>query len=244
MSIVAPVIASSLMLISWRFPFLLFLTVIPNLIWIWFIVPGEPRRTSVPLLHYFRAMFKAIRNPLMLAVNLTVLIRFLAYFGYLTYISFLGKESLGMTTMAVGIVIAVKSVLSLIGSTQTGRLSHAMHTAMVETVAFLMTAGGLLIIGVWPSVFSLVAGSVLYGLGDGILNAVQKSLINTLSARDVRGGAIAISTGIGNLGKALAPSVMAVVLALFDIAAIFTVSGMLALLAALVSFGVWRGMAD
>ena len=57
-------------------------------------------------------MFQGNTKSVMLAVNLTVLIRFLAYFGYLTYISFLGKESLGMTTMAVGIVIAVKSVLS------------------------------------------------------------------------------------------------------------------------------------
>lgn len=242
MSIVAPVFASSLMLISWRFPFLLFLALIPNILWIWIIIPHSMKVQTVPLATYFKSMFKVIRSPVMLVVNLTVLIRFLAYFGYLTYISFMGKEALGMTTMTIGIIIAAKSVLSLVGSMQTGRLSNKMHTAMVEIIAFLMAGAGLLVIGIWPSSGTLIVGSILYGLGDGILNAVLKSLINTLASKDVRGGAIAISTGIGNLGKSLAPPLMGIVLAFFGVAAIFTVSGILSILAALVSISLYYNM--
>jgi len=242
MSIIAPVFASSLMLISWRFPFLLFFTLIPNIFWIWSIVPTVPRSKPTSIYIYFSSMFKVIKNPLMLAVNVTVFIRFLSYFGFLTYISFMGKDGLGMSTMAVGIIIAMKSIFSLVGSTQTGRLSNRMHVAIVEVIAFVMAGAGLLVIGLFPSIISLVAGSLLYGIGDGILNAVQKSLVNTLSSQAIRGGAIAISTGIGNLGKALAPPMMALILSMFGVEAIFTAGGVLCGIAVLISFVLWRGM--
>jgi len=242
MSIIAPVFASSLMLISWRFPFLLFLTLIPNILWIGITVPSTPRSKPTSIGKYFSSMFKAIKNPLMLAVNISVLIRFLSYFGFLTYISFMGKEGLGMSTMAVGIVIALKSIASLLGSTQTGRLSNRMHVAIVEANAFVLAGAGLLVIGLFPSTVSLVVGSLLYGIGDGILNAVQKSLINTLSTQAIRGGAIAISTGIGNLGKSLAPPIMALVLSFFGTEAIFTAGGILCGIAVLISLFLWRGM--
>jgi len=239
-SIVAPVFASILIGISWRLPFALFLTVIPLAVWIWVVVPSSTPETAMPLSLYWRSIGQTLKDPQMLIVNLTVLFRFLCYFGFLTYISFIGKQTLGMSTVAVGMVVGGKSILSFVGSTQTGRVTKRVHSAVSAMIAFFMSGVGFLIIGFVPSVFSLILGSALFGIGDGFINPIQKSQINTLSTKEVRGGAIAFSTGVGNLGKALAPALFALILTQFGIATIFTILGLISFVSALLNAGLWH----
>jgi MFS transporter, ACDE family, multidrug resistance protein len=243
MSIASPVFASILIGISWKLPFLLFLSVIPIAFWILATVPdaGGPV-LKVPLGDYLKSMFSTVRNLTMVLVNLTIMLRFVVYFGYLTYISFIGKQTLGMTTVAVGVITGTKAVTSFIGSTQTGRLTQRTHNAVVALLAFLLCGAGLLMTGLYPSVATLVIGSILFGIGDGITNPIQKSLITNLAVREVRGGAIAFSTSVGNLGKAMAPGLMAIVLTLFDIPAVFTMLGFVSLFCGWVCLVIRRRM--
>ena len=117
-------------------------------------------------------MLKTLKDPQMLAVNFTVLFRFLCYFSFLTYISFIGKQNLGMSTFAVGLVIGGKSILSFLGSTQTGRASKKLHSAASAMIAFFLSGIGFFVIGLAPSVFSLILGSALFGIGDGFINPI------------------------------------------------------------------------
>ena len=141
-----------------------------------------------------------------------------------------------MSTVLVGTIISLKSTFSLLGSSQLGRLSNYFNPIFLEAITFLTSGISLLLIGLVPNFYVFTIGTIFYGISDGILNTVQKSIVNALANKESRGAAISVSTGIGNLGKASAPILMALILSWLNVEGIFIISGCMMIIAFFASF--------
>ncbi|MGM0431630.1 MAG: MFS transporter [Spirochaetota bacterium] len=243
-NMVSPIIGAFLMGIAWQLPFFLFAASIPVGIWVWIILPSEPKKTAIKFRDYMNSLVLLIRKPHMLIIYVTFILRFVVFFGFLTYLSFFGKQNLQMTTVAVGMMAAIKAVMSFLSSLQAGRFTSKMHTVLAAVAAFTISGIGLILTGALPSVTTLIIGSVCLGIGDGVVAPIHKSLITNLAHSQVRGGAISLSSSMSSTGKALAPLITAGILALSCLCTVYMVLGLISVAAALLLLPVWRMTRD
>ncbi|MFB6097172.1 MAG: MFS transporter [Haloferacaceae archaeon] len=239
-NMVGPVVAAVLLGISWQFPFALFLLTLPVAAWVWTSLPATAPESGTSLRRYVRDLGALVRRPHMSLILLSFGLRFVVFYGFLTYVSFLGKETIGLSTVAVGLATAVKAVASVVGSTQAGRITLRGHTALVAGAALGLMGLGMTLAGLAPGVLTLGIGSVLLGLGDGLVAPVQKSLVTNLAPGSLRAGAISASSTVQNAGKAIVPVAMSGVLVTAGPPAVFVVLGVVGLVGAVTLVPVWR----
>lgn len=241
---IGPVVAAVLIGVAWQYPFAIFLLTLPIALWIWVALPATAPESSSSLRGYVRDLLTLVRRPDMGFILLSFGLRFVVFYGFLTYVSFLGKQTIGVTTVVVGLVTSVKAVASIVGSTQAGRLTLRGHTALVAATAFGLMAIGMLLAGLVPSLATLVVGSILLGIGDGVIAPVQKSLVTNLAPAELRAGAISSSSTVQNAGKAVAPVAMSGVLATGGPPAVFVALGVIGVVGAVLLVTVWRFTRD
>ncbi|MFW5918198.1 MAG: MFS transporter [Haloferacaceae archaeon] len=237
---VGPVVAAVLIAVAWQYPFALFLLTLPIALWVWVALPTTAPVAESSLRGYVRDLFQLIRRPDMALILLSFGLRFVVFYGFLTYVSFLGKQTIGVTTVIVGIVTSVKAIGSILGSTQAGRLTLRGHTALVAATAFGFMGVGMLLAGAVPTLATLVLGAVLLGIGDGVIAPVQKSLVTNLAPAQLRAGAISSSSTVQNAGKAAAPVALSGVLATAGPPAVFVALGAIGIVGAGLLVVVWR----
>lgn len=236
---VGPVVAAVLIGIAWQYPFAIFLLTLPIALWVWVALPSTAPETQSSLRGYVRDLLTLIQQPDMALILLSFGLRFVVFYGFLTYVSFLGKQTIGVTTVIVGIVTSVKAIMSILGSTQAGRLTLRGHTALVAATAFGLMAVGMILPGLVPTLATLVLGSVLLGIGDGVIAPVQKSLVTNLAPAELRAGAISSSSTVQNAGKAAAPVAMSGILATGGAPAVFVSLGVVGIVGTALLVIVW-----
>lgn len=239
-----PLIAAGLLAASWRAPFVLFLLAVPVAVWVWITLPPTAPEASTSFRTYVKDLLTLLRRPTMALILGSFVLRFAVFYGFLTYVSILGTRTIGVETVAVGVVVSTKALLSMVGSTQAGRLVAGVHVALVVAGAFCLMAVGVGLPGVVPSLPTLLIGSAILGVGDGVVAPVQKTLVTNLVPTRLRGGAISSASSFQNIGKAAVPVVMAGVLTARGPAAVFVALGVTGLLGAALVVVVWRLTAD
>ncbi|WP_313693532.1 MFS transporter [Halorarum halobium] len=211
-NVVSPAIAGLLFLSSWRYPFLLFLLGLPVALWAWVAMPDvRPERRST-VREYVTQLLGLLGRPTMALVLLSTVFRFALLFGVVTYVSALAVGELGLAVSLVGVVVSLKGVFALVGSTQVGRLVARVDAALVAAVSFAVAGVGVAAMGTSPSLTTLVAGLVVYGVGDGFLGPLQKTLVNAHAPDHLRAGAMSSASTTMNVGKLLGPVAVAALL--------------------------------
>lgn len=243
-NMVGPVVAAVLLGLAWQYPFALYLVTLPVAVWVWMVLPATAPKMESSLRKYVQDLLTLVRRPDMAAILLTFGLRFVVFYGFLTYVSFLGKQTIGLTTVAVGVMTAVKAVASVAGSTQAGRLTIRGHTALVAATAFAFMGAGMLLAGAVLGVATLAVGAALLGIGDGVVAPVQKSLVTNLAPAELCGGVISSSSTVQNTGKAIVPVAMSGVLTAAGPPTVFVVLGLVGLGGTALLVGVWRLTAD
>ena len=91
---------------------------------------------------------------------------------------------------------------------------------------------------VWPFLGNLWmwgAALLAYGLANGLISPLQKSLLTRNAPTELRGGVISVDRVFHQLGKSLAPAVLGVVLVTNGGPAVFWTLGLLSLMSVLLS---------
>lgn len=234
-----PVAASFLLLASWRYPFVVFALAVPIAAWVWVDLPATTAVGRYSLRGYLADLLALLRRPVMVLVLVSFVLRFFVFYGFLTYVSILGTRDVGLAAVGVGAAVSAKALGSVLGSTQVGRLVGRSHTALVIAGAFVLMGVGVGAPGVAPEPAVLAVGSVLLGVGDGIVAPVQKTLVSALAPTELRAGAISAASTFQNVGKATVPLVMAVVLTAAGAPTVFVLLGVAGLVGAALLVGVW-----
>lgn len=239
-TIVSPAIAGVLVAFFWGWPFALYLTAVPIAIAIWAFLPEITPKERSSLRAYVADLGTLLREPPMTLLMFTFLVRFVIFYGYLTYVSTLGTQQIGTTAAVVGLAVSVKGILSLLGSSQVGRLAAQFSPTGVTGGGFVLSGIGVALPGVFPSMSALFVGSALLGVGDAVYGGAQKSLVTRYAPLDLRAGAISASNFFQSLGKSTVPIAMGALLGLYGSAASFVVLGVVAGgVGVALSTGIW-----
>jgi predicted MFS family arabinose efflux permease len=227
--LVVPGLAGALVAISWSAPFYLYglalLMAVLGLIWL-----PERHRPSHAGLRSYVGSFRGIggRPRLLLAFGAGFL-RFFLDYAYFTYLPIFLALTLGTSAAVIGLLFGSFAVGAMITASQAGRLARRRDPTVLVFVGFVLAGVSVLLVPLLPNEALQGLAMFAYGLGNGLISPLQKSLLTQNAPAEVRAGVISLDRVFQQIAKTVAPTVMGLVLLVADVEAVFWLLGGLSL---------------
>jgi predicted MFS family arabinose efflux permease len=234
--IVLPLIGGALAILSWRAAFVPFLLIVALALAAYLWMPETNKGEHDSLKEYLARTSRAIREPRLTLAFATGFLRFFLDYGLYTYLPILAALRYGASPAAIGILIAVSAAGSIITAISIGRIYGRVATETLLALAFFASAIGVGLPAIGAPLWLIAIGIFLFGLGNGLISPLQKSLMTRRTPPELRGGVIAVDRVIQQIAKSSAPALLGALLlvapleALFWIMAAMSALGTLALI--------------
>jgi len=118
-------------------------------------------------------------------------------------------------------------VVAMITSSQAGRLAKKYDKAQLIFIAFVMCGIGMIAVPFMPTAGLVAVPLFFYGLANGVISPMQKSLLIQNAAPELRGGIVSVDRLIQQFSKTLSTSVVGLLLLVTKISTIFWFLGAL-----------------
>jgi len=219
--ILLPLAGGALAALSWRAAFVPFLlaALLAVAAFLWMPETGRPGHDS--LRHYLARTSRAIREPRLTLAFATGFLRFFLDYGLYTYLPILVALRYGATPVAIGILIAASATGSIITAISIGRIYGRVATETLLALAFLASAIGVGVPATGAPLWAIGAAIFLFGLGNGLISPLQKSLMTRRTAPELRGGVIAVDRVIQQVAKSAAPALLGALILVTSLEAAF-----------------------
>ena len=226
-----PSLGGALALLAWYYPFALPALALPVVLLVWrrLDVDGSgAAKQSVP--RYLVSVRGGLRDRRVIGLLIAGGGVFLFLFGsYLTYLPELAEQQHGAGAFTAGILISLSSVTTGLTSTQLGPLSERFGLRRLILTSFVIDGVALALMPLAPTVWTLGACSLLFGVAQGInLPAIQTRLTEIVPA-DSRAAFLSLNTVALKVGQTIGPLLMGVVIASLSTAAVFYMGALCAL---------------
>jgi predicted MFS family arabinose efflux permease len=236
--IAAPIAGGLLAAVSWRLAFAPFLLCLPLAIAGYLWMPETSRPGGDTLRQYFTQTFFAMRQPRLRTAFATSFIRFFLDYGLFTYFSLFLALRYGANAATAGWLVAVSSVGSIVTAISVGSIHRWMAPERFLVVAFAGSALGLAMLPLHPPIWAVGVAVFIFGMANGLISPLQKSLLTRNTQPALRGGVISVDRVIQQIAKSLAPAVMGLLLLAAELEVVFwflcavSVAGVLVMLLA------------
>lgn len=227
--LILPPLGGLLATIAWFWPFFFYALAVPlglcALIW----MPETKGEVDTGTWSYLGNMLRLARHPRLMVAFSAGFLRFFLDYGFLTYFPLFLVRAHGISTATAGLLYAFFSVGAMLTSSQAGRLSAGRDKAQLLFVAFLVSGLALVAVPFAPGV--LLAGATLffYGLANGVISPMQKSLLTQNAPVELRGGIVSFDRLIQQVSKTVSTSVVGLLLVVTELTTIFWLLGILSL---------------
>jgi predicted MFS family arabinose efflux permease len=226
---VVPGLAGVLVAVSWSAPFYLYALVVPiallALVWL----PNRHVPTHDGVRAYVRGFRGIGRRPRLLVAFGAGFLRFFLDYAYFTYLPIFLALALGTSAAVIGLLFAAFAVGAMVTASQAGRLARTRDPATLVFIGFVLSGVSVLAVPLLPNELLHGLCMFVYGLGNGLISPLQKSLLTRNAPADVRAGVISLDRVFQQIAKTLAPSLMGLVLLAADVTTIFWLLGALSL---------------
>jgi predicted MFS family arabinose efflux permease len=176
---------------------------------------------------YLKEIASLARRPRLVIAFAAGFLRFFLDYGFLTYLAIFLVRTYGISTATAGFLFVFYAVGAMVTSSQAGRLAARYDKAQLLFVAFVVSGLGLVVVPMMPSVGLVSVPLIFYGLANGVISPMQKSLLTQNAPRELRGGIVAVDRLIQQVSKTLSTTVVGFLLVTIDIATIFWILGTL-----------------
>jgi MFS family permease len=233
--ITLPLIGGALAILSWRAAFVPFLLVALLALAAFLWMPETNPAGQDSLRQYLARTSRAIREPRLTLAFATGFLRFFLDYGLYTYLPILTALRYGATPVVIGALIAASAVGSIVTAISIERIYRRASTEKLLALAFLLSAIGVALPALGAPLWLIAIGMLLFGLGNGLISPLQKSLMTRRTPPELRGGVIAVDRVIQQVAKSAAPALLGALLLVTNLEALFwvmcamSVIGMLAL---------------
>jgi predicted MFS family arabinose efflux permease len=217
----APIAGGFLAAISWRLAFAPFLLSVPLALAACLWMPETSRPGDETLRQYFRLTFRAMREPRLRTAFATGFIRFFLDYGLFTYLSLFLALRYNASAATAGWLIAISSAGSIVTAISIGHLHTRMATERFLVVAFVASAVALAVLPLHPPIWMIGVAVFIFGMANGLLSPLQKSLLTCNTQPAMRGGVVSVDRVIQQMAKSLAPAVMGLLLLVAELEAVF-----------------------
>jgi MFS family permease len=210
--IVLPLVGGTLAALSWRAAFVPYLLILPlalaALIW----MPETRAPGTETLREYLQKTLRALREPRLTIAFAVGFLRFFLDYGLFTYLPLVVALRYAGSATTSGWLIAASAVGSIVTATGIGSI-YARHSAeRLLAAAFGASALGLGVIAFGAPLSMIALACFVFGLGNGLISPLQKSLMTRRTPANLRGGVISVDRVIQQIAKSLAPSLMGLLL--------------------------------
>lgn len=219
--ILAPIAGGFLAAISWRLAFAPYVLCLPLALAGWLWMPETSRPGAETLRQYFTQTYVAMRQPRLRTAFATSFIRFFLDYGLFTYLSLFLALRYGASAATAGWLIAISSAGSIVTAISIGRIHRWMPTERFLVVAFAGSALALVMLPLHPPIWLVGVAVFIFGMANGLISPLQKSLMTRNTQPALRGGVISVDRVIQQTAKSLAPALMGLLLLVAELEMVF-----------------------
>jgi predicted MFS family arabinose efflux permease len=227
---VLPPIGGLLATVAWYWPFTCYFLTVPLGIAAFFWMPETKGQRVNGAKGYLGDVIRLTRHPRLLVAFSAGFLRFFLDYGFLTYFPLFIVRTQGVSTATAGLLYIFFSIGAMATSSQAGRLAAGRDKTHLLFVAFLIS--GLAVIAV-PFISGLwLTGAALffYGLANGVISPMQKSLLTQNAPAELRGGIVSFDRLIQQVSKTTSTSIVGLLLVSANLSTIFWFLGILSFL--------------
>lgn len=227
--LILPPLGGLLAAVAWYWPFALYILVVPLGLLVFAWMPETKGSEQAEPLAYLGNMLRLTRHPRLVIAFSAGFLRFFLDYGFLTYFPLFLVRSHGVSTAATGFLYAFFSAGAMLTSSQAGRLAVGHDKARLLFAAFVVSGVALVAVPFAPGIWLTGTFLFFYGLANGVISPMQKSLLTQNAPAELRGGIISFDRLIQQVSKTVSTSVVGLLLVTVDLPTIFWLLGILSL---------------
>ncbi|WP_458204429.1 MFS transporter [Haladaptatus sp. NG-SE-30] len=234
-----PIVGGVLATMAWNVPYLVYLAGLPlGLYAVKHLEEPSHERDSQGIAYLRRAVSVLSGVDALVLYGAACMTELLLFGAVITILPFLLEGNYGMSTMLIGLVLAVAEAASVIVSAKNGWFARYLSNYSLIATGFACYAVGLF--GAWaaPSPVGITLSMVVFGTGLGLSMPAVDAAISDLVSSGLRGGALSLRNSTTFLGRAAGPVLFASLAATTGYYPLFVASGVVALAIALSVFAM------
>ena len=222
-----PPLGGLLAAVAWYWPFLFYIVTIPVGLAALFWMPETKGHSNDRPSAYLSDMLRLTRHPRLLIAFSAGFLRFFLDYGFLTYFPLFLVRTHGISTATAGFLYMFFSAGAMITSSQAGRIAAGRDKANILFLAFLVSGATVLAVPFLPGVWLVGCTLFFYGLANGVISPMQKSLLTQNAPAEMRGGIISFDRLIQQFSKTTSTSIVGLLLVSADLPTIFWMLGIM-----------------
>ena len=226
---ILPPLGGLLAAFAWHWPFILYIITVPLGVMTFFWMPETKGKITSGTRAYLGEMLKLTRHPRLLVAFSAGFLRFFLDYGFLTYFPLFLVRTHGISTATAGLLYVFFSAGAMITSSQAGRLAAGRDKAQILFIAFLISGIALVAVPFMPGVWLVGSALFFYGIANGVISPMQKSLLTQNAPPGMRGGVVSFDRLIQQASKTISTSVVGLLLVTAELPTIFWMLGLLSL---------------
>lgn len=226
---ILPPLGGFLALFAWFWPFLFYFLTVPLGIAALCWMPETKNTSHSGTRAYLGDILRLARHPRLLVAFSAGFLRFFLDYGFLTYFPLFLVRTHGVSTATAGLLYVFFSAGAMITSSQAGRLAAGRDKASLLFAAFVISGVSVISVPFIPSVWLVGSSLFFYGLANGVISPMQKSLLTQNAPSELRGGIISCDRLIQQVSKTTSTSIVGLLLVTADLKTIFWFIGVLSL---------------
>jgi ACDE family multidrug resistance protein len=224
-----PPIGGFLATIAWFWPFAFYFLTVPLGITAFYWMPETRSKEQSGTKAYLGDIARLARHPRLLVAFSAGFLRFFLDYGFLTYLPLFLVRTHGVSTATAGALYVFFAGGAMITSSQAGRIAAGRDKAQMLFVAFLLSGIAVVAVPFIPGVWLVGSALFIYGLANGVISPMQKSLLTQNAPAAMRGGVVSVDRLIQQVSKTSATSIVGLLLVVAELPAIFWFMGILSL---------------
>jgi len=225
--LVFPPLGGLLAMIAWYWPFVFYVLTIPVGLAAWLWMPETKSKSNAGTAAYLGDVLRLTRHPRLLIAFSAGFLRFFLDYGFLTYFPLFLVRTHGISTATAGLLYVFFSVGAMMTSSQAGRIAAGRDKANILFVAFFVSGAAVLAVPFVPGILLVGCALFFYGLANGVISPMQKSLLTQNAPAELRGGIVSFDRLIQQVSKTSSTSIVGLLLVSAELPTVFWLLGIL-----------------
>jgi predicted MFS family arabinose efflux permease len=226
---ILPPLGGLLAAIAWFWPFVVYLIVVPvglaALLW----MPETKSAVHDDSWKYIKDIARLTRHPRLMIAFAAGFLRFFLDYGFLTYFPLFLVRTHNISTATAGLLYIFFSIGAMLTSSQASRIAAGRDKARLLFAAFVVSGVALVAVPFLPEIWSVGGALFFYGIANGVISPMQKSLMTQNAPLELRGGIISFDRLIQQVSKTVSTTVVGLLLVATELPTIFWMLGVTSL---------------
>lgn len=225
--LVLPPLGGVLALVGWRWPFLSYAAAVPLGLLVVAWMPETRGTTMTSPGRYLKDVARVVRDPRLLLAFAAGFLRFFLDYAFFTYLPLFLVRTHGMSTAGAGLLRSFHALGAMVTSSQAGRLAASWDKGGLVLGAFIVSGLALLAVSFAPGTGVMAPVLILYGLANGVISPMQKSLLTQNAPLELRGGVISLDRLTQQIAKTAGVSGIGLLLGVMEMPTLFQIMAVL-----------------